>query len=249
MKALALDNENGDAHSVLALLKFAHDYDWTGAEVEFKRALELNPGHAPSRHSYALFLASRGRFDEAQQEMELAQKLDPLSLVVATGMGRILHFSGKFDEAIAHYRHVRQMDPTFSRVLFDLALTLVAKGAFDEAFEELNKADTQSGLQPHALMIASVGHALAGHQERARAAIGTLEEYARAGSIGNDDLALVYAAIGESKRASELLERACDERTAALPYAGVEPVMGFLLADSECRAVLERAGLVAPIRA
>ena len=58
---------------------------------------------------------------------------------------------------------------------------------------------------------------------------------------------MIYAAIGESKRASELLERACDERAAALAYAGVEPVMQFLRSDAECRPVLERAGLIAPV--
>jgi serine/threonine-protein kinase len=248
-RSLELDEKLVEAHALAAYLKFRFDWDWTGAEIEFKRALELNPGHAPSHHSYAMFLSSRGRFDEALDEMRRAQQLDPLSLVVATGVGRILHFSGRFDQAIAQYRHVMQMDPSFTRVWFDLGLTLIAKGAYDEAVQELNKADTGSGIPPFALMLTSVSHALAGHRDRARAAIGTLEDYARAGTVGTDDLALVYAAIGESKQASELLERACDERSAALPYAAVEPVMEFLRTDSECRPVLERYGLIAPARA
>jgi eukaryotic-like serine/threonine-protein kinase len=191
-----------------------------------------------------MFLGARGRFDEAMQEMRRAQQLDPLSLIVASGIGRILHFAGRFDEAIAQYHHVRQIDPTFNRVLFDLGLTLMAKGAYDEAFQELQKA----GNQPFALLLTSVGHALSGHPDRASAEIGTLEECARAGTVGNDELALVYAAIGESRHASELLERACDQRAAALAYVAVEPLMRFLLADPECRPVLERAGLIAPVR-
>jgi eukaryotic-like serine/threonine-protein kinase len=249
VRSLELEETLVEAHALVAYLKFRFDWDWIGAEIAFKRALELNPGHAPSRHSYAMFLGSRGRFDEALHEMRRAQQLDPLSLIVASGIGRILHFAGRFDEAIAQYRHVIQMDPTFTRVLFDLGLTLTAKGAYDEAFQELNKADARSGLQPFALMLTSVGQALAGRRDRASAAIGRLEEYARAGTIGNDDLAMVYAAIGESKRASELLERACADRAAALAYAAVEPVMGFLRTDSECRPVLERAGLIASAQA
>ena len=241
-RALELDETLAEGHALVAFLKFRFDWDWTGAEIEYKRALELNPGHASSRHSYAMFLASRGRFDEALQEMRRAQQLDPLSLIVASGIGRILHFEGRFDEAIAQYRQVMQMDPTFIRVRFDLGLTLMAKGAYDEAFEGLQKA----GSQPFALLLTSIGQALAGDRDRASAAVGRLEEYARAGTIGNDELAMFYAALGESKRASEHLERACDERAAALPYAAVEPVMGFLLADSECRPVLERAGLIGP---
>ena len=244
-RALELDEGLVEGHVLVAFLRFRFDWDWTGAELEFKRALELNPGHAPSHHSYAMFLGSRGRFDEALQQMRRAEQLDPLSLVVASGIGRILHFAGRFDEAIAQFRHVIEMDPTFSRVWFDLGLTLTAIGAYDEAFQGLKKA----GNQPFALVLTSVGLALAGHRDRASAAIGRLEEYARAGTVGHDDLAMVYAAIGDSKRASELLERACDERAPALAYAAVEPVMEFLRNDPDCRRVLERAGVIAPIRA
>ena len=105
-----------------------------------------------------MFLGSRGRFDEALQQMRRAEQLDPLSLVVASGIGRILHFAGRFDEAIAQFRHVIEMDPTFSRVWFDLGLTLTAMGAYDEAFQGLKKA----GNQPFALVLTSVGLALAG---------------------------------------------------------------------------------------
>ena len=244
-RALELDETLVEAHALAAYLKFRFDWDWTGAELEFKRALELNPGHAPSRHAYAMFLGSRGRFDEAMQEMRRAQQLDPLSLIVASGIGRLLHFEGRFDEALAQYRQVMQMDPTFLRVWFDLGLTLVAKGAYDEAFEGLKKA----GSQPFALMLTTIGQVLAGHRDRATAAIGRLEEHARAGTIGSDEMALLYATLGESRRASQLLERACEERAAALSYVAVEPMMRFLLADSECRPVLERAGLVAPVQA
>lgn len=242
-RSLELDETLVEGHALLAFIKFRFDWDWRGAEVEFQRALELNPGHAPSRHAYAMFLGSRGRFDQALQEMQRAQQLDPLSSIVASGIGRMHHFAGRFDEAIEQYRHVMQTDPSFTRVRFDLGLALMAKGEYDEAFEELQKV----GNQPFALMLTSVGQALSGHPDRARAAIARLEEYGRAGSLGSDELALVYAALGESRHASELLERACDERSAALPYAAVEPVMAFLLTDSECRPVLERAGLITPI--
>ena len=150
----------------------------------------------------------------------------------------------RFDEAIARYRHVIQMDPTFTRVWFDLALTLIATGAYDEAFQELKKV----GDQPFALLLTSIGDGLRGHRDSARAALARLEDYHRAGKLGSDELALVYAAIGESRRASELLARACEESAPALAYAAVEPVMEFLRSDAECRPVLERAGIIAPVR-
>ena len=242
-RSLELDETLVEGHALLAFIKFRFDWDWRGAELEFKRALELNPGHAPSHHAYAMFLGSRGRFEEALEQMQRAQQLDPLSSIVASGIGRMHHFAGRFDEAIGQFRKVMQTDPGFTRVRFDLGLALMAQGAYDEAFEELE----QVGDQPFAVMLTSIGQALSGQPDRARAAIGKLEEYARAGSVGSDELALLYAALGESTHASQLLERACNERTAALPYAAVEPVMAFLLADAECRPVLERAGLIASI--
>jgi serine/threonine-protein kinase len=242
-RALELDETLVEGHALVAYLKFRFEWDWTGAELEFKRALELNPGHAPSHHWYGMYLGSRGRFDEALQEMRVAQQLDPLSLVVASGIGRILHFAGRFDEAIAQYRQVIQMDSTFGRVWFDLGLTLMAMGAYDEASRELEKAALPGSL-PFALMLTTIAQARGGHRDRARASIGKLEEYHRAGKTGSDELGMVYAALGESKRASELLERACEERAASLAYAAVEPVMEFVRNDPECRPVLERAGLL-----
>jgi serine/threonine-protein kinase len=242
-RALELDDALVEGHALVAYLKYRFDWDWDGAELEFKRALELNPGHAPSHHSYGMFLGARGRFDEALQEMRRAQQLDPLSLVVASGIGRILHFARRFDDAIGQYRHVIQMDPAFTRVWFDLALTLIATGAYDEAFQELEKV----GDQPFALLLTSIGQGLQGHHDSARAALARLEDYHRAGKLGSDELALVYAAIGESRRASELLARACDECAPSLAYAAVEPVMEFLRRDAECRPVLERAGVIAPV--
>jgi serine/threonine-protein kinase len=247
-RAVQLDESLVEAQALVAFLRFRFDWDWTGAEIAFRRALELNPGHAPSRHGYAMFLASRGRFDEAMVEMKRAQELDPLSVIAMVGVGRILHFSGRFDEAVAQYRRVIEMDPSFSRVWFDLGLTLIAMRAYDDAIQEVTRADALFGGLPFTLLLTTLGNALGEHHDRARAAIGMLEERHRQGSTAVDDLAFVYAAIGESARARELLERACEERSAALAYAAVEPVMRFLRNDPECRRVLERAGLIAPLR-
>jgi eukaryotic-like serine/threonine-protein kinase len=243
-RSLELDDGLPEAHALAAYLKFRLDWDWQGAENEFKRALELNPGHASSRHAYSLFLGSRGRFDEALREMQRAQQLDPLSLVVAIGVGRILHLAGRFEEALAQYRHVVQMDPSFTRVHFDLGLTLIAMGAYDEAVEAVKKLGTDPGGRPFALILTTISHALAGRHDTARAALATLEERYRAGAMGSDDLTIVYAAIGESSKASQVLQRACEERATALVYVGVEPALAFLRADPECRPMLERAGLI-----
>lgn len=103
-KAIALDESQAEAHASLAYVKFRIDWDWVGAEAEFKRALQLKPGYARAHEWYALFLSIRGRLDEAMEEMHRAQALDPLSASVSTGIGRILHFGHKYEDAIREFK-------------------------------------------------------------------------------------------------------------------------------------------------
>ena len=102
LRALELDETLAEGHASLAFVKFRFDWDWAGAQSEFTRALELSPGHAPSRQWHAMFLASRARFDDALGEMQRALELDPLSLIIQSGIGRILH-SRAPDEAVLQY--------------------------------------------------------------------------------------------------------------------------------------------------
>ena len=129
-KALELDESLAEGHASLAFIKFRFDWDWSRAEAEFARAIDLNPGHAPTRQWHAMFLASRSRFDAALAEMRVALDLDPLSLVIQTGIGRILHFARRFEEAMAQYEHVLQTNPAFGQTYIDLG----AHAAGDQRF-------------------------------------------------------------------------------------------------------------------
>ena len=140
LRGLRLDESLAEAHASLAFIRFRFDWDWAGAEEEFTRALELNPGHAPSRQWHAMFLASRSRFDDALVEMKKALELDPLSLIIQSGIGRILHFAGRLDEALEQYQHLLQTNPGFAQARIDLALTLMARGELTAARTELARA-------------------------------------------------------------------------------------------------------------
>ena len=187
--ALELDETLAEAHASMAFIKNRFDWDWAGAESEYRRALELNPGHAPSHHGYGMFLGTMGRFEEALAAMRRAQELDPLSLDVACGIGRVLHLASRFDEAVAQYRRVLEMDPQYARVRFDLGLSLMANHAHDEALRELEKAGELSGSRTFAALLMALGNALAGRGEEARAALGELETHYREGKLGAGELA------------------------------------------------------------
>ncbi|MFQ5800030.1 MAG: type IV pilus biogenesis/stability protein PilW [Bacteroidota bacterium] len=103
-KALEIDNGLAEAHTSLAFAIMYYDWDWSRAEREFKRAIELNPSYAMARNWYAFFLTVMGRFQEASAVRKEAQELDPLSVVVNADVGLALYFERKFDRAIQQYR-------------------------------------------------------------------------------------------------------------------------------------------------
>ena len=113
MHAVKLDDALPEAHISLALVRESYDWDWTGAESEFKRAIQLNPNYASGHQWYGDFLTRMGRFDEARVELKKAQDLDPLSLLTNTSLGRQLYFTRQYDAAIQQLKKTLDIDPKF----------------------------------------------------------------------------------------------------------------------------------------
>jgi eukaryotic-like serine/threonine-protein kinase len=241
-RALALDPGLADAHASLAFIKFRFEWDWAGAEEEFTRALELNPGHAPARQWYAMYLASRRRFASALVEMTRALERDPLSLVIQSGIGRILHFAGRVDEAISQYVNVLETNPEFAQARIDLALCWMARGDVWAARASLASAEQGLGQVSTILLLRAVCDVREGRIDDARKAFDELHARYHRGVAGADDLAMLAAVLGDSDVALSWLTEACAQRSPFLGYVDVEPAMAPLLADERCRALLERYG-------
>jgi serine/threonine protein kinase/Tfp pilus assembly protein PilF len=247
MRAQQLDDGLAEGHASLAFIKFRFDWDWAGAEAEFRRALDLNPGHAPSRQWYAMFLASRSRFDEALAEMKRALELDPLSLIIQSGIGRILHFSGRLDEAIGQYEHVLQTNPRFAQAHIDLALTRMARNDLDLARIELGLAKGLLGQVSTILLLEACCAVREGRMDAAREGFRDLRDRYGHGEAGADDLAMLAAVLGEWHEALAWLTEACAQRSPFLGYVDVEPAMAPLLQDPACRVLLHQHGFRAGI--
>jgi serine/threonine protein kinase/tetratricopeptide (TPR) repeat protein len=241
-RALMLDPTLADAHASLAFIRFRFEWDWTGADAEFNRALELNPGHAPARQWYAMYLASRQRVDAALEEMTRASEHDPLSLVIQSGIGRILHFAGRVDEAISQYVHVLETNPEFAQARIDLALCWMARGDIWAARASLASAAEALGQVSTILLLRACCDVREGRLDDARAVFEELRARYDRGAAGADDLAMLAAVLGDSDVAVAWLAEACAQRSPFLGYVDVEPAMAPLLADPQCRAVLERYG-------
>ena len=235
-RALELDETLAEAHASLAFIKFRFDWDWPGAELEFRRALDLNPNLAQARQWHAMFLATRRRFDEALAEIGRARDLDPLSLVVQCGVGRILHFAGRYAEAEAEFDRLLKLDPTFSRARLDLTMTLFALGRYREAREGLERTD-RSLLGPFREVFTGYAAAMEGDRATARRAMDALREHLRRGEVAPDQIVPLAIVLGEMDEAYRLAEEAIRLKSTILAYVNVEPLDGVPQGPRRSRAV------------
>jgi serine/threonine protein kinase/Flp pilus assembly protein TadD len=211
LKAIDLDGSLAAGHSALGRVKFHYDWDWQGAQKEFKRAIELNPNDAITREAYSVYLRGMERFDEAMAEMKVAQELDPLSPYVSGSVGWMLYFMGRYDEAIAKFRRTLEMDPTYGNPHWGVGRALVEKGMYKEAIAEM-----QRGGPDFASPLGSLGHAYAQIGD-IRAAERLLGE-ARNNPIRAVDAACIYAGLGQKDQALEWLQKAYDARSPWLVF-------------------------------
>jgi TolB-like protein len=209
-KALALDSELGEAHSVLALLKFSHDFDWAGAEQEFKLALQLNPGAADIHDHYGWLCGAQERWDEALALGKRAQELDPLvhRVDVATTLLR----AGRYQEALEAALRCVEFEADFARGRSTLGWAYLKSGMPDQGLAELEQA---TALAPYAsLFLAQLGqaYAMTGRTAEAREVLRQLEQLSQERYVSPYHLAYVYTGLGETDRAMDFLERAFEER-------------------------------------
>ncbi len=238
-KALALDDSLAEAHASLAWTTFHYDWDWTAAEREFRRAIELKPGYASSHQWYAELLVATGRFDEALAEMRRAQEFDPLSAVIHIGIGRMLYLARRYDPAIEQLRNSTELYPNFVYARIYLGFCYEQKKMYPQALTELEAAGALINRNY------SVGqayvYAVSGHRADAERMLKQLEDPASA--TDPFFLAGVYAALENRDRAFALLDRAYEERSTFLGLVNVSPWMDPLRADPRFAHLVARMGL------
>ncbi len=240
IKALAIDDTLAEAHTSLAHAKLFYDWDWSGAEREFQRALELNPSYATAHHWYAYQLWVRGRLDQALEEVQRARELDPFSLVINLVMGRHFYFTRRFDLAIAQFKEALEMEPNFFLGHFDLGLAYAQVGRHEEALAEFQQAVRLSGSSP--LCVAGLGYAyaLAGRKSEARMVLDDLRQISQRRRVPAIYPAGIYAGLGEKDRALEWLEHAYEERSDVLILLKLEPIFDPLRSDPRFQSLLLR---------
>jgi tetratricopeptide (TPR) repeat protein len=242
LKALELDELLAPAHTALAVVKLVYDWDWSGAEREFKRALELNPSDSDAHDLYGFYLAFIGRFDEAVREMRRAQEVDPVSLAKITEMGQVLFLARRYDEALEQSLKALKMDPNFGFAHWVQGLAYLWKGRPEPAILAFQKAIPLSGDSPDEPAALGHAYALAGKHGEARKILDELKQQAGRKYLAPSVIAALCAALGERDQAFAWLDRAYDERDSILVALKVDPLFDPLRSDPRFTDLLRRVG-------
>jgi serine/threonine-protein kinase len=241
--ALEMDESLSEAHTSLAFTRHRFDWDWSGAEKEFKRAIQSNPSYASAYHWYSLLLRQMGRAEESFAAIKRAQELDPLSLVINTDLGTHFYYARQYDQAIAYHQKTLEMNPNFARVYIDLGTAYEQKGMYKEAIAAFQKGVLLSG--GNSLIMASLGHAYAvsGRREEAQKILRELQDQTKQRYVLPYAIALIYMGLDEKDRTFEWLEKAYEERSGWLVFLNISPLFDPLRDDSRFGQLLKKIGL------
>ena len=248
LKALALDNSLAEAHSALANVKEDFDWDWKGAEEDYRQAIELNPGYANAHAWYSNLLLELGRLPEAIVEAKLAQQLDPLSAFTNDNLAAILYYAGDYDQSIDQCQKTLEIDPVSYRAHRHLGQVYAQRRMYEEAVSELKKAVELSPGSTEAL--ADLGNVFGvwGKTDEAKKILLELQNSSRQGHVSPYHLAIVYMGLGERELALSSLRKAVDERSPGVVHLKVSPFFQELQTDPRFQDLLSYTGLSGEVR-
>jgi TolB-like protein/Flp pilus assembly protein TadD len=238
LKALDLDDTLAEALTSLAFVRMHYDWDWTGAEKEFQRAIKLNPGYATAHHWYAYCLLALGRSEEALREIRRAEESDPLSLIIKTDVAEILYFGRHYDEAIAQARKAVEMDPNFFLAHRALGWALVQRAAYSEAIAELQEGLRLEPGRGDLLLYLAYAYARAGQVGEARRILARVKP-----AEASFEVVAVYVALGEKDAVFSWLEKGFKERSGLTVFLRTAPEYDPMRSDPRFADLLRRLGL------
>jgi serine/threonine protein kinase/tetratricopeptide (TPR) repeat protein len=244
-KAVALDDSLAEAHTALANALALHDWNWLGAERELQRSIELNPAYWYAHTLYGLLLAAQGRHEEAIEQAQRAEKLEPLLPVVKHHVAWVLYLAGHYDQTIDYCREALEIEPNYAFVHSWLAQACLQTGKFEEAIAESKKALQLAGGGPSCLA-GFLGHALAvaGRKAEADEILQELIGLSKITYAEPYGIAAIYVALGERDEAFKWLHKACDQTSLCVTLLlKADPKLESLRSDPRFIDLLHRMNL------
>ncbi|MCA1604755.1 MAG: tetratricopeptide repeat protein [Acidobacteria bacterium] len=208
-RAISLDSTLAEAHVSLASVYQNHEWNWTLAEREFKRAIELDPDYSTAHQWYGYLLAALRRKSEALEQMELARKLDPLSPIPHAGFGRILYWGRDYRRSVSSYQRALALDSGFVPASLGIAFPYQMLGRHQEAIDAIGRARTLTGgRHPVVVPLLVSLYAAAGNRDRALAYLRGLRAQNAERSVPPELMTLIHLSLGDGNEAMTSLARA-----------------------------------------
>ncbi|HUE84083.1 MAG TPA: tetratricopeptide repeat protein [Pyrinomonadaceae bacterium] len=240
-RALELDDTLAEAHASMAYVKMVFEWDWTGAEAAFKKAIELNPNYMTAHLWYAEYLRMMGRHEESIARGELSLSLDPLSVMAHINLGRTYLMARQPDKAIEHFTEALTFEPTNAFAQISLGRAYAEQGKFNEGIAICKKAQQLSDGGAATVVLGYI-YSLQGRPEETRKILREMETAARRRYVSPYTLAMLNADIGEKDKAFQWLDRAYDERSEFLVGVKADPRFDYLRSDARFTDLMQRLG-------
>jgi len=243
-KALEIDDTLAEAYASLGYISTFYDWNWTVAEKEFKRALELNPNSSITHENYSEFLVVTGQYDEAIIEVKRARDIDPLSVYINSIVSLELFYAGMYDEAIEDLQNTITMNPNYFLSHYFLGQAYQGKSMFGEAIAEFEKAVDLSGGVPFIITDLAITFYEFGKKDKAEKLFDSLKKMSEDEYVPPTFFYLIHKVRGDMDHAFEWLERACNEHDHSLLWYREHPIDIYRIPDEpRFKALLKKAGL------
>jgi len=244
LKVLEMDDTLAEAHNSLAIIKSNYDWDWSGGEREFQRAIALDPKYAYAYQSYAIVLRETGRLEQSLAEIKRALEVDPLSVSINRDLGYVFYDARRYDQAIDQERKTLELDPNYQQAHSILGRAYLQKAMYNEGIAEFEKESMISPGGTAGLTDLGRAYALAGRKADAEKVLDRIIPLTKQKYIAPKNVAAIYAALGEKDLAFEWLERAYQERSLGFGL-GIKSFPGFdpLRSDPRFADLLRRMNL------
>ena len=242
LKALEVDPNLAEAHTSLGAVRFFADWNWSEAERDFRRALELNPGDVEGHRMYSTYLSAMGRAEEALAEIRRAQELDPLAIATQITVGWTFYYARRYDQAVEQCGKILESEPDSVGARDCLGLSYLSMKMYQKAIEECQRAVNLSGNDLNRAVGLARAHALAGNKAAARNALKELRARALRSYVPPSLFAQIHLSLGEKKQGLAWLETAYADRDLYLAWLKVEPAFDSVRSDPGFRDLMRRLG-------
>ena len=241
--ALKYDDSLAEAHTSLASIMAVTEWDWNGAENEYRRAIELNPNYATAHHWYAAQLMVQGRLDQALQEIKKAQQLDPFSLGINKDFAVILIYAREYEKALQQCRKTLEIEPQFGTMFTYIAQIYELQQKYPEAVAALEKTHAAAPDDVEITYALGQAYALIGRKGDAVKIANELSQPAKKSVFLPKEASYLSLLLGDKEKAIAILQTAAEDHYMPVAEVKMDPRLDELRKDARVVEILKKIGL------